>query len=300
MDLREITEYRTPIGIGLVLLVLLSWYANGYRPRSEHLKALEARSASLTRDRDQVLADIARAQAEVKEPKMLPARAVAAPAPGMSAVDRLNYFLANITKPANALELSYFTVTPLSPASGPGYEEIPFLIAVAGSYAALADYLYQLEYAQDFLVRDVNVTQRDGAVQADFRLSALLLNESAAQAPAKPGKDPGRPTSLELARDPFIRPPAKVAIGPDGKNYFLNVPAGLHLSGTMKGGNGMVAIINHEPYPVGASIENKTITKITDRGVELADKVRSYFLEMEQPTYSSAAPGSRTKEALGR
>ena len=131
MDLREITEYRIPIGVGLVLLILVSGYANGYRPRSEHLKTLEARSASLARDRDQVLADIARAPAEVKETKMLPARAVVAPSPGMSAVERLNYFLANITKPANALELSYFTVTPLPPTSGPAYDEIPFTISVA-------------------------------------------------------------------------------------------------------------------------------------------------------------------------
>src|SRR5207237_3212843 len=90
MDLREITEYRIPIGVGLVLLILVSGYANGYRLRSEHLKTLEARSASLARDRDQVLADIARAPAEVKATKMLPARAVVAPSPGMSAVERHN------------------------------------------------------------------------------------------------------------------------------------------------------------------------------------------------------------------
>src|SRR5207302_1673477 len=94
-----------------------------------------------------------------------------------SAVDRLNYFLDNITKPANALELSYFTVTPLPPASGAGYEEIPFSITVAGNYAALADYLYQLEYGQDFIVRDLAVTQRESQIQADFRLSALLLSD---------------------------------------------------------------------------------------------------------------------------
>jgi hypothetical protein len=306
MDLRELTEYRIPIAIGLTVVMIGGWYMNAYRPRSERSKTIEARSAAVARDRDQVMAEIARAQSEAKETKVLPARAVSAPSPTMSAVERLNYFLANITKPANALELSYFTVTPLAPASGPSFEEIPFTISVAGGYAALADYLYQLEYGQDFVVRDVNVVQRDGAVQADFRLSALLLNDSGAEAAAKgaqkskSGSDPGRPTSLELARDPFIRPPAKVAVGPDGRNYFLNVPAGLHLSGIMKTGGQTVAIINHEPYPVGASIENKTITKITDRGVELSDKVRGYFLEMEQPTYASTAPSGKAREGLGR
>jgi hypothetical protein len=217
----------------------------------------------------------------------------------MSSVDRLNYFLDNITKPANALELSYFTVTPLPPGSGAGYEEIPFAISVAGSYAALADYLYQLEYGQDFIVRDLAVTLRESQIQADFRLSALLLSDPSAQPPPKTAKDPGRPTSLELARDPFIRPPAKVAVGPDGKSYFLNVPAGLRLSGIMKGGRQTVAIINHEPYPVGASIQNKKITKITDRGVELSDKVRVYFLEMEQPAYSTTLT-AKSKEASTR
>ena len=274
MNLREITDYRMPIAIGATTLILGSWFLNAYRPRADHLKTLETRSAAVARDRDQVIADIARAQSDAKPATVLPARAVAAPASSISPVDRLNYFLANITKPANALELSYFTVTPLAPASGAGFEEIPFTISVAGSYASLADYLYQLEYGQDFVVRDVNLSQHDGTVQADFRLAALLLNETGAEAAksgqkAKTAADPGRPTSLELARDPFIRPSAKVAVGPDGKNYFLNVPAGLYLSGIMQSGGQMVAIINHEPYAVGQSIDNKTITKIGDRGVEL-------------------------------
>src|SRR2546430_14272546 len=151
-----------------------------------------------------------------------------------------------------------------------------------------------------FVVRNANVTRPKGWVQAAFRPTALLLSDATAQTAAKPGKDPGRPTSLELARDPFVRPPAKVAVGPDGKSYFLNVPAGLRLSGIMMKSSGQtVAIINHEPYPVGASIQNKTITKITDRGVELSDKVRSYFLEMEQPAYSTTL-AAKNKEASTR
>ena len=300
MDLEELIRYRTWIGVSLAVALLIGWYAYGYRPRSERIQSLESREEAIARDRAQVLAQIAQAQAEVKEPKSLPSRVVPAPSKSMSAVDRLNYFLGNITKPANALELSYFTVTPLPPASGAGYEEIPFSITVAGNYAALADYLYQLEYGQDFIVRDLAVTQRESQIQADFRLSALLLSDPSTRPAAKTAKDPGRPTSLELARDPFVRPPAKLAVGPDGKSYFLNVPAGLRLSGIMMNSSGQtVAIINHEPYPVGASIQNKTITKITDRGVELSDKVRSYFLEMEQPTYSTTLAATN-KEASTR
>jgi Tfp pilus assembly protein PilO len=300
MDLEEVIRYRTWIGVSLAVALLIGWHAYGYRPRSERIRSFESREEAIARDRAQVLAQIAQAQAEVKQPKSLPSRAVPAPSKSMSAVDRLNYFLDNITKPANALELSYFTVTPLPPASGAGYEEIPFSITVAGNYAALADYLYQLEYGQDFIVRDLAVTQRESQIQADFRLSALLLSDPNTQPAAKTAKDPGRPTSLELARDPFVRPPAKVAVGPDGKSYFLNVPAGLRLSGIMMKSSGpTVAIINHEPYPVGASIQNKTITKITDRGVELSDKVRSYFLEMEQPAYSTTLT-AKTKEASVR
>jgi hypothetical protein len=180
-------------------------------------------------------------------------------------------------------------VTPQAPTAGPGYQEIPFTISVAGSYPSLADFLYRLEYGQDFVVRDLGVSVKDSVVQADFRLAALLPNDPAAKAAAKTTKDPGQPTSLELARDPFGRPTAKVVLAADGKPYFLNVPAGLHLSGVMSTGGRTVAIINHEPFPIGASIDNKTITKISDRGVELSDKVRSYFLEMEQPPVMTAA-----------
>src|SRR5882724_13678550 len=135
----------------------------------------------------------ARKRSRKTAPKSLPSRVVPAPSKSMSAVDRLTYFLDNITKPANALELSYFTVTPLPPASGAGYEEIPFSITVAGNYAALADYLYQLEYGQDFIVRDLAVTQRESQIQADFRLSALLLSDPNTRPAAKPAEDPGRP-----------------------------------------------------------------------------------------------------------
>ena len=300
MDLEELVRYRAWIGVGLAAAVLVGWYTTSYRPRSERIASLESREEAVSRDRAQVLAQIAQAQTETKAPvTTLPARVVPATAKSMSPVDRLNYFLDNITKPANALELSYFTVTPLAPTAGPGYEEIPFAITIAGSYAALADYLYQLEYGQDFIVRDIAVTQHESQIQAEFRLSALLLTDAKAQPTAKTAKDPGRPTTLELARDPFVRPPAKVAVGADGKSYFMNVPAGLRLSGIMNSGGRMAAIINREPYPVGATIQNKTITKITDRGVELSDKVRSYFLEMEQPAYSTLA-GAKNKEAAVR
>jgi Tfp pilus assembly protein PilO len=299
MDLGEIVRYRTWIGAGLAVAILVGGYAYGYRPRAERIEALQNREVALARSRSEVLAQIAQAQSQIKPSVTLPARVVAATSKSMSAVDRLNYFLDNITKPANALGLSYFAVTPLAPVTAAGYEEVPFSISVAGSYAALADYLYQLEYGQDFVVRDLAVTQRESQVQADFRLSALLLSDSNAQAPQKTAKDPGRPTSLELARDPFVRPPAKVAVGADGKSYFLNVPPGLRLSGIMQSGGRAVAIINREPYPVGSSIQNKTITKITDRGVELSDKVRSYFLEMEQPQVSTIA-AAKNKETAAR
>ena len=291
MELYELPQYRLRIAIVLAAILLFAWYFYSYRPRNERIAILEQREQTLEADNARVAQQIAQAQAQVKSPQMLPSRVAPALARSMSPVARLNYFLDSITKPANALELSYFTVTPLAPVAGSGYEEIPFSISVAGSYAALADYLYQLEYGGPFIVRDLTVALRDGGVQADFRLSALLLNDDAAavQAQKREGKDPGRPTSLELARDPFTRPPARVAIGADGKSYFLNVPPGLHLSGIMQSGGKTVAIINHEPYAVGQTIANKTITKISERGVELSDKIRPYFLEMEQPARSSNA-----------
>lgn len=287
MDWRELIRYRLQIGAALAALLVIGWYTRSYRPRSEQQTALSERESALVAERSSILQQLAQEEAQLKKPKVLPSRAAPALANAMTPVDRLNYFLDNITKPANALELSYFTVTPLPPTSGEGFEEIPFSISVAGSYAALADYLYQLEYGQDFIVRDLSIGQRESAVQADFRLSALLLKDPRAQPGTRPATDPGRPTSLELARDPFIRPPAKIALGPDGKSYFLNVPPGLHLSGIMRAGGKAVAIINHEPRGIGESIDNKTITKISDRGVELSDKVRAYFLEMEQPPHST-------------
>lgn len=297
MDWDELVDHRTRIGVVLAIVIAVLWYFLAYQPRNATRDALAAREASLTEERARVLADIERERMRPQERHVLPARVTAPPGPSMTPVDRLNYFLDNITKPANALDLSYFTVTPLAPRSGANYEELPFMISVAGSYAALADYLYQLEYGQNFVVRDLAITQRDKAIQADFQLSALLLSDATARPPAPTAKDPGRPTSLELARDPFVRPPAKLAQGSDGKTYFLNVPPGLHLSGIMRAGGKTIAIINHEPYTVGASIENKTITKISDRGVELSDKVRTYFLEMEHPPYSTAA---RAKETVAR
>jgi Tfp pilus assembly protein PilO len=299
MDLIDLIQYRRQISIGLVVVMLVGWYAYGYRPRSARIAELAKSAETLSAERTRVLQQIERERSAPTRTHALPSRIAPAAATTLSPLDRLNYFLDHITKPANELELSYFSVTPLPPASGPGYEEIPFTISVAGSFEALTDYMYDLEYAQDFVVRDLGVTAREKSLQADFRLSALLLTDPAAKPAAKTARDPGRPSSLELARDPFTRPPAKVAMGTDGKPYFLNVPAGLHLSGVMQTGGRKAAIINHEPYGVGSTIENKTITKITDRGVELSDKARAYFLEMEQPPYSTTT-ASAAKEARAR
>lgn len=297
MDWDELVEYRLRIGAAVAVVIGLLWYFYGYLPRNATLDSLSQREASLTEERARILADIERERTRPQEKKVLPARASIPPGPSMTAIDRLNYFLDNITKPANALELNYFTVTPLPPRSGANFEEIPFAISVAGSYAALADYLYQLEYGQSFVVRDLAISLRDKVIQADFQLSAMLLSDPGIKPATVTAKDPGRPTLLELARDPFTRPPAKLAQGADGRRHFLNVPPGLHLSGIMNVGGRPVAIINHEPYSVGATIENKTITKISGHGVELSDKVRSYFLEMERPPYSTVA---RTKETASR
>ncbi len=288
MNGKTLLTYRWEIALALGVLAVVVWYTAAYRPRSKALTALAEREHMLAEERDRLSQAIAEEQRQMKAFHAAPIRVAPAPASQMSAIDRLNYFLENITRPANDLDLSYFTVTPLPPVTGPNYLEIPFSISVVGNFAALADYLYQLEYQRDFVVRDLAMTRPSGdSVRADFQLSALLLNESAAQPSAPPVTDPGRPTSLELARDPFTHPPAILATGPDGKSYFLNVPPGLHLSGIMKTDGRSVAIINHEPYRVGESIDNKKITRITERGVELSDKVRSYFLEMERPAVST-------------
>jgi Tfp pilus assembly protein PilO len=287
MNLRDVLAFRWQITIVLALGIVGLWLAASYRPRSREHAAIDAREHVLSQERDQLTAAIAEEQRQMKAFKPPPVRVAPALANQMSPVERLKYFLENITRPANDLDLSYFTVTPLPPISGPNYQELPFSISVAGSYAALADYLYQLEYQRDFVVRDLNMMRSADVVRAEFQLSALLLNQSGAVSPSEV-TDPGRPTSLELARDPFTRPPAKLATAPDGKSYFLNVPPGLQLSGIMATDGRMVAIINHEPYRVGDSIDNKKITKITDRGVEMSDRVRSFFLEMERPAVSTA------------
>jgi hypothetical protein len=292
--LESAIDHKNSIGVALVVVLIVGWYSSAYRPRRDRLDGISQRQQSLAGERTRILAEIESARARPAQIEALPSRAAPAAARSLPPVARINYFLDNITKPANDLALSYFTVTPQPPIAGPSFEEIPFTISVAGSYASLADFLYGLEYGQDFIVRDLGMTVHDAAVQADFRLSALLLNDPSTKPAAKTVKDPGRPTSLELARDPFGHPTARVAIGADGKPYFLNVPAGLRLSGIMKSGNRTVAIINHEPFGVGSAIENKTITKISDRGVELEDKARGYFLEMEQPSITLTA---RAKEA---
>ncbi|MGH7822825.1 MAG: hypothetical protein ACREQ9_23955 [Candidatus Binatia bacterium] len=289
MELREIAAYRWHVGVALAVLFLVVWYPSAYKPRAGEAEELARRTRTLSAERDQLAHEIAVEEQEIRRVAPVPARVAPALAGRLSAIERLNYFLENITRPANDLDLSYFTVTPQAPVAGASYEEIPFTIAVEGSYAALADYLYQLEYGHDFVVRDLAIARSgEAGVRAEFRLSALLLKD-ASQAPAPTEKDPGRPTSLELARDPFARPPAKLAVGPGGKSYFLNVPPGLHLSGVMETGGRMVAIINHEPYRVGSTIDNKRITRIDSRGVELSDQARTYFLEMEQPRSAAAA-----------
>lgn len=295
MDWNAWVESRLRIGAAVAIVIVTLWYVYDYRPRSASLDALARREASLTEERGRVLADIERTRSH--EESALPARATAPRGPSMTPVERLNELLERITKPANALDLDYLTVTPLAPRFGKSFEELPFTISVAGPYVALADYLHQLEYGQSFVVRRLAITQHDPSIQAEFQLSALLLTDAGATLGSAAAKDPGRPTSVELARDPFVRPPARLARSSDGKNDALNVPLGLHLSGIMSAGSKGVAIINHEPYTVGASIENKTITRISDRGVELSDKVRSYFLEMERPRHSS---GARAKQTVAR
>lgn len=294
MDLRELARYRLQIGAAAAIIVLLVWVIGPLRSRRGSLAALSVREQSLIAERDRLGHEIEQERRQLEKAKALPARVAPALASAMSPVDRLNYFLENITRPANDLDLGYFTVTPLAPVAGPNTQELPFSISVAGSYVALADYLYQLEYGRDFVVRDLSMRvegpPEKSVVRADFQLSALLLNDPLPQpAATEPQKDPGPPTSLELARNPFVRSPAKLATRPDGKSYFLNVPPGLQLTGVMNTSGRMVAIINHEPYGVGDTIDNKTITKIDERGVEMTDKVRSYFLEMERPRYSATA-----------
>lgn len=270
------------VSIAAAFAVSFLWYVFGYRPLRAHDAAARERIETLSRERDDLFGRIASEKRLLAEERLRPVRAATGPSPGRSPAERLRYFLQTIAQPANDLELAYFAVTPLPPASGPGYEEVPFAITVAGGYAALADYLYQLEYAQRFVVRDLAIERAgSGKVRAEFRLAALLPHEAPAASP--PAADPGRPTSLELARDPFLEPPAELATAPGGKRYFLNVPPGLHLSGIMESQGRRIAIINHEPYRVGMKIDNKTITRIDERGVELADEVRSYFLEMAKP-----------------
>jgi hypothetical protein len=280
--------------------ILVVWFLGSFRPARQRAAALDRKIAALRLEQDELARRIAEEQRRAAEERFVPARLVAPPAAPGTPIDRLRYFLQSITVPANDLELRYFAVTPLPPVRGPGYEEIPFSISVTGRFAALADYLYQLEYGRSFVVRELSMERGEGGdVQAQFQLAALLATEppsSAAPAPAPP-EDPGRPTSLELARDPFAEPPARLASAPDGKRYFLNVPPGLALSGTMRTGGRMVAIINHEPYRVGMRIDNKTITRIDERGVELGDDVRTYFLEMEQPPPSA---GGDPQEASRR
>lgn len=295
MGLREIVGHRWEIALGLALLLVFSWYTSAYRPRSQDLAALGAREHELEQERDRLASSIAAEEKALHEARPAPARVAPAAAAKLPPADRLNYFLENITQPANDLQLSYFTVTPLPPVDGPVVLELPFSIAVAGTYASLADYLYQLEYGRDFVVRDMTITRpTPDSIRADFELAALLLTDPTAARAAKPTtRDPGRPTSLELARDPFVRPPVELAKGADGKTYFLNVPPGLRLTGIMQSGDRKVAIINHQPLAIGDTVENKTIVKIDPRGVvELSDKVRSYVLEMQRTVASSSKEGS--------
>jgi hypothetical protein len=289
-----IRNNRLKVGVGAALAILVLWFGFSYRPRRDEASALDTRREALARERDQLAGAIAEERAKAAEPatEARPARVAPASAAKLSPVERLNFFLESITEPANDLDLAYFAVTPLPPIPGPGYEELPFTVSLAGRYAALTDFLYQLEYGRDFIVRNPSLRGGESGVQADFQLAALLPTGDSRSTSSTPAEDPGRPTSLELSRDPFIRPPAKLAVGPDGRSYFLNVPAGLTLSGTMQSGRRKVAIINHEPYAVGDTIDYKQITRIDEQGVELSDKVRTYFLEMERPAVQMG-----TKEA---
>jgi hypothetical protein len=283
MDWREIASHRGWVG-GIAAVILIAvWYVASYAPHLREREMLAARERALTTER----VELERAIEEIRSAEPPPATATRLASPEAAAlapVDRLKYFLQSITEPANDLDLSYFTVTPLPPNATPAYEEIPFSIAVTGGYPELSDFLYQLEYQRDFLVRDVNLSRAEPAgVRADFQLAALLPR-STPPAATEPEKDPGRPTSLELARDPFTRAPAVLVTGADGRPAFLNVPPGLALSGIFSSGGRVAAIINHEPYRVGDVIENKRITRITRDGVEMTDDARTYFLEMPKPS----------------
>ncbi|MGH7802896.1 MAG: type 4a pilus biogenesis protein PilO [Candidatus Binatia bacterium] len=298
MDWREWSARRWPIGGVVAVLLIAAWYLISYAPERQVRDGLESREATLRSE----LAALDQAIAEAKRPaagaQAKPVRFASPSATALAPVDRLKFFLENITTPANDLDLSYFTVTPLAPVAAPSYEEIPFSIAVTGNYASLADFLYQLEYQRDFVVRELNLSQNAGGVRADFQLAALLPR-GATTPPAKEPADPGRPTSLELARDPFLRAPAVLVTGADGRKVFLNVPPGLSLSGILNGGKRIAAIINHEPYSVGDVVENKRITRITRDGVEMTDDARTYFLEMPRPNLSLPRVPS-SKEASRR
>lgn len=299
MDWREIASHRGSIGGVAAVILVAVWYLSSYGPWTSEREALAARERALTTERvelERAIAEIRSAAAPTAVPTTT--RLASPEAASLAPVDRLKYFLQSITEPANDLDLSYFTVTPLPPTSTPAYEEVPFSIAVSGSYPALSDFLYQLEYQRDFLVRDVNLSRAEpSGVRADFQLAALLPRASAPPPASEPAKDPGRPTSVELARDPFTRAPAVLVTGADGRPAFLNVPPGLSLSGIFSSGGRMAAIINHEPHRVGDVIENKRITRITRDGVEMTDDARTYFLEMPKPALTGK---NAVKEASRR
>lgn len=301
MDWRELATRRWQLGAVVAAILVVGWYLLAFAPRRQESQALQAQTDALAAEKLELERAIADAKAKAA-PATVVARLAPPEAGKLAAVDRLKFFLESITEPANDLDLAYFTVTPLAPHSTPAYEEVPFSIAVSGSYASLADFLYQLEYERDFVVRDVNLTRNEpNGVRANFQLAALLPRDPSTQAAPPPAEDPGRPTSLELARDPFTRAPAVLVKGTDGRLTFLNVPPGLTLSGILASGPRLAAIINHEPYGVGDVIDNKRITRITRAGVEMTDDARTYFLEMAQPAVQRQAQGKeQTKEASRR
>jgi Tfp pilus assembly protein PilO len=299
MDWRELSARRWPIGGVIAVVLVVAWYMVSYGPQRQVRDDLENREQRLQSERQSLDEAIAEAKRPAPGGEARPVRYASPNATALAPVDRLKFFLENITTPANDLDLNYFTVTPLAPVAGPSYEEIPFSIAVSGNYASLADFLYQLEYQRDFVVRDLNLSQTAGGVRADFQLAALLPRGEKAPSAPEP-KDPGRPTRLELARDPFLRAPAVLVTGVDGRKVFLNVPPGLSLSGILNGGQRVAAIINHEPYSVGDVIDNKRITRITRDGVEMTDDARTYFLEMPRPNLSLPQKVQSSKEASRR
>lgn len=293
MDWRNYLAYRWHATGAIALLIIAAWYALSFRPRQLTLETTQQRQTALKAELAELEQSIEEEQQGLRETPPLPKRFTPTRARALPPSERLQHFLGIIAKEANRYDLRYFKMTPKGSKRHSDYVELPFSISVTGTYAALARYLYELEYSLNFVIRDPTFSRApgEGGVRAEFELSALLLRADAgADTPPEPApEDPGEPTTIELARNPFARPPARLATGPDGRRYFLNVLPGFQLGGWMQVQGEPVAIINHEPYREGDTIDGKKVVSITERGVELRDEVRSYFLETEQVTYPRPA-----------